>query len=125
MLVKAIGLGLPVILPRSKAPARAVPGSQTQKIKTNMKITITHDQSTIDPSATYSEAEFAEVQKRLETEYKRAIKTEYPGAEIDFAGTDTTYSIHVTDTGLDDPREIEADIQGICERVFETGLFWL
>jgi hypothetical protein len=88
-----------------------------------MKITISHDQTTIDPSATYSEAEFADVQKQLETEYKRAIRAEYPEAEIDFAGTDTTYSIHVT--GLDDPREIEADIQRICEEVFETGLFWI
>jgi hypothetical protein len=91
-----------------------------------MKITIRHDQSTIDPSATYSEAEFGDVQKQLETEYKRAIRAEYPDSEIEFDHNGkTTYSIRVTGTGLDDPREIEADIQRICEEVFETGLFWI
>ncbi len=73
----------------------------------------------------YSEAEFAEIQKRLETEYKRAVKTEYPDAEIDFFDNVTTYDIRVTDTGLDDPREIENEIQRICEQVFVTGLFWI
>ena len=88
-----------------------------------MKITISHDQSTIDPSATYNEADFADVQKRLETEYERAIKAEYPDAEIEF--DDKLYPIRITGTGLDDPRGIEADIQRICEEVFETGLFWI
>jgi hypothetical protein len=90
-----------------------------------MKITISYDQSTIDPSATYSEAEFADVQKRLEAEYERAIRAEYPDAEIKIADNVTTYDIRVTGTGLDDPREIEADIQRICEEVSETGLFWI
>ncbi len=90
-----------------------------------MKITISRNQATTDPSATCSEAEFAEIQKRLETEYERAIRAEYPDAEIEFSDNVTTYSIRVTDTGLDDPREIEADIQRICDGVFETGLFWI
>jgi hypothetical protein len=88
-----------------------------------MKITISHNQATIDPSATCNESDFAEVQKRLETEYERAIRAEYPDSEIEFDGT--AYDIRVTGTGLDDPREIEADIQRICEEVFETGLFWI
>jgi hypothetical protein len=88
-----------------------------------MKITISHDQSTIDPSGAYNEADFAEVQKRLETEYERAIKAEYPDAEIEF--DDKLYPIRITGTGVDDPREIQADIQRICEEVFETGLFWI
>jgi hypothetical protein len=91
-----------------------------------MKITISHDQSTIDPSATYSEAEFAKVQKQLETEYERAIRAEYPNAEIDFDhNLSTTYSVKVTGMGLDDPDDVISDIQRICEGVFETGLFWL
>jgi hypothetical protein len=88
-----------------------------------MKITISHDQTTIDPSATYNEADFADVQKQLETEYERAIRAEYPDAEIEFDGT--AYDIRVTGTGLDDPRETQAEIQRICEEVFETGLFWI
>ncbi len=91
-----------------------------------MKITIIHHQSTIDPSNSYNEADFADVQKHLEIEYERAIRAEYPDAEIEFDhNINTTYSIRVTDTGLDDPREIEDDIQRICEGVFEAGLFWI
>ena len=91
-----------------------------------MKITIRHDQSTIDPIATYIEAEFADVQKQLETEYERAIRAEYPDAEIEFDhNLNTTYSIKVTGMGLDDPDDVISDIQRICEGVFETGLFWI
>lgn len=90
-----------------------------------MKITISHNQDTIDPSATYSEEQFAEVRKALESRYKTAIIAEYPEAEIDFSGTDTTYSIRVTGTGMDDPSGIEDDVQRICAAVFETGHFWL
>ena len=91
-----------------------------------MKITIIHDQLTIDPFATYNEADFAEVQKRLKTEYERAIKAEYPDAEIEFDhNLSTTYSIKVTGMGLDDPNDVISDIQRICEGVFETGLFWI
>lgn len=90
-----------------------------------MKITISHEQDSIDPSATYSEEQFVEVRKALEAEYKKAILAEYPEAEIDFSGTDTTYAIRVTGTGMDDPSEIEDNVQSICESVFETGNFWL
>jgi hypothetical protein len=90
-----------------------------------MKITISHDQDSIDPSATYSDDQFAEVKAALEAEYEKAILATYPDAEIDFGGSDTTYAIRVTGTGMDDPSEIEQDVQGICESVFETGNFWL
>jgi hypothetical protein len=89
-----------------------------------MKITISHDQDSIDPSATYSDEQFADVRKALEAEYEKAIHAEYPEAEIDFSGTDTTCAIRVTGTGMDDPSGIEDNVQGICERVFETGSFW-
>jgi len=89
-----------------------------------MKITISHDQDSIDPSATYTDEQFEDVKAALETEYETAIKAEYPDAEIDFTGTDTTYSIRVTDNDLNDNCETEDNVQSIRERVFETGNFW-
>ena len=90
-----------------------------------MKITISHDQDSIDPSSTYSDEQFVEVKAALEAEYETAILKGYPDAEVDCSGTDTTYSIRVTETGMDDPSGIETDIQRICELVFETGNFWV
>ena len=95
------------------------------KPNTKMKITISHDQDTIDPSSTYSDDQFVEVKAALESEYETAILKGYPDAEVDCSGTDTTYSIRVTETGMDDPSDIETDIQRICELVFETGNFWV
>lgn len=89
-----------------------------------MKITISHDISSIDPSATYSDEQFVEVLEALESEYENAILAEYPEAEIHFQDSSDTYSIRVTTTGLDDPSEIEHNVQSICESVFETGNFW-
>ena len=90
-----------------------------------MKITISHDQSSIDPSATYSDEQFVEVRKALEAEYEKALEAEYPGVEIEFKESSDTYSIRVTGTGLDDPSEIEYNVQSICETVYETGNFWI
>lgn len=89
-----------------------------------MTVTISHDQDSIDPSAHYSDEQFEDVRKALESEYGKAILAEYPEAEIDFSGTDTTYAIRVTGTGMDEPSEIEENVQRICESVFETGNFW-
>ena len=86
-----------------------------------MKITISHDASSIDPTATCGEEQFARVKAALEAEYGAAILKNYPDAEVDFDGTDMNCSIRVT---MDDPSEIRADIQRICEEVFETGMFW-
>ena len=90
-----------------------------------MKITIRHDQSSIDPSATYTEGQFAQVKESLKREYTKAILGEYPDAEIEFEESTDTKSIVVKTSGLDDPSEIEDNIQRITEAVFETGLFWL
>lgn len=84
-----------------------------------MKITISHDPSTIDPCAIYSDELYTEVQERLENEYTKALSKAYPEAEIEF-GNDTTYGIRVT--SADD--DVRYDVQVICEDVFETGLFW-
>jgi hypothetical protein len=90
-----------------------------------MKITIRHDQSSIDPSATYTDEQFAQVKKSLEREYTKALLAEYPDAEIEFEESTDTKSIVVKTSSLDDPSEIEDNIQRICETVFETGLFWI
>ena len=90
-----------------------------------MKITIRHDQSSIDPSATYTDEQFAQVKESLEREYTKAILAEYPDAEIEFEESTDTKSIVVKTSGLDDPSNIEDNIQRVTETVFETGLFWL
>jgi hypothetical protein len=90
-----------------------------------MKITIRHDQSSINLSATYTDEQFAQVKKSLEREYTKALLAEYPDAEIEFEESTDTKSIVVKTSSLDDPSEIEDNIQRICETVFETGLFWL
>lgn len=90
-----------------------------------MKITIRHDQNSIDPSATYTDEQFAQVRESLEREYTKAILAEYPDAEIEFEESTDTKSIVVKTSGLDDPIEIEDNIQRITETVFETGLFWI
>jgi hypothetical protein len=88
-----------------------------------MKITIRHDQSSIDPSATYTDEQFPEVKKSLEREYTKAILAEYPDAKIEFENSNDPIALVVR--GIDDSSEIEDNIQRITETVFETGLFWL
>lgn len=91
----------------------------------NMKIIIRHDQNSIDPSATYTDEQFAEVKKSLEREYTKSIIAEYPDAEVEFENSTDTNCLVVKDTGLDDSSDIHFNIQRITETVFETGLFWL
>lgn len=88
-----------------------------------MKIVISHGQDSIDSSGFYSDDRFEVVKKSLESEYQAPILKEYPGAEIDFGGNDSTYAIRVW-SSQDDPSEKEIDIQRICEEVFEKGNFW-
>lgn len=90
-----------------------------------MKITIRHDQSSIDPSATYTDEQFAQVKDSLEREYTKSLLAQYPDAEIEFEDSRDTKSIVVKTAGLDDPIEIEDNIQRITETVFEAGIFWL
>lgn len=88
-----------------------------------MKIVVSHGQDSIDRSGIYSDEQFEVVKKSLESEYASAISKQYPGAEIDFGGNDSTYAIRVW-SSQDDPSEKEIDIQRICEEVFELGNFW-
>jgi hypothetical protein len=91
-----------------------------------MKITIKHDQSSIDPNTTYSDEQFESVIDSLEREYESEIRKSYPEAEIEFERGDYCGAgIIVTDTGLDDPSDDQDEIQRICELVYETGNFWV
>ena len=90
-----------------------------------MKITIRHDQSSIDPSATYTEEQFSKVKDLLESQYTQSILAEYPDAEIEFEESTDTYCLAVKNSGLDDPSEVHFDIQRILETVFEAGNFWI
>lgn len=92
-----------------------------------MKITISHDQDSIDPNATYSDKDFVAVRETLESHYEAALMGAYPTAEIDFSGTDTTYGVRVTDLEDNYSRNtIHEDwINHILGDVYDTGLFWL
>ena len=87
-----------------------------------MKITIYHNQNTIDPAATCSNKEFAEVIESLEAEYKKELLKEFPGAEIEFVEEDNTHSFIIT--GLERQDDEGLEVQFILEGVFETGNFW-
>jgi len=65
------------------------------------------------------------VKASLEKHYTQAILAEYPDAEIEFEDSTDTHCLVVKTSGLDDPSEIEDNIQRIIETVFETGLFWI
>jgi hypothetical protein len=53
-----------------------------------MKITITHCQSSIDPSATIPDAEFPAFIDKLEKTYTAAITAEYPDADVWFVNAE-------------------------------------
>jgi len=91
-------------------------------MKMTMQITISHNADSIDPASLYTDEQFAVLKKSLENEYETAILAEYPDAEIDFSGTDTTYSTRVTGNCTIETHDV---IQDICEKVFETGNFWV
>lgn len=92
-----------------------------------MKITIRHDQSSIDPSATYADEQFPEVLAALETQYREAILAEYPDADIQFEdSTDTCLIVENSNAeSFEQQQEIEDNIQRILETVFEAGNFWI
>lgn len=89
-----------------------------------MKVTISHTQSSIDPSGTYSDEEFPAVRKALEKAYGEAILAVFPLLDIEFRDEDTTYSVRFDGTGQE-AEELEVIVQEICETVFETGDFWI
>jgi hypothetical protein len=86
-----------------------------------MKITISHNQSTIDPSATVTDEAFPSVLADLERQYTKALLKEFPDAEIVFLNGDDTHAIKVSD---DDDGHLGFEVQRITEDVFATGTFW-
>jgi hypothetical protein len=89
-----------------------------------MKVTISHTQSSIDPSRAYSDEEFPAVRKALEKAYEEALLAVFPLLDIEFRDEETTYSVRVSGTG-EEAQEAEEVVQEICESVFETGNFWI
>ena len=87
-----------------------------------MKITIYHNQNTIDPSATYSDEDFPSVMTSLEAEYTKELFVAFPEAEIDFIHEDNTHG-HVI-SGLERQEDEGYEVQHIMETVYETGNFW-
>jgi hypothetical protein len=87
-----------------------------------MKITIYHNQNTIDPSATYSDDSFPAVMASLEAEYTREILKAFPEAEVEFVHEDSTHG-HVI-SGLERQEDEGYEVQHIMETVYEAGNFW-
>lgn len=90
-----------------------------------MKITIKHTAASIDPSATYSEADLDTVTANLEAEYEKALLAAYPTAAIEFIHEDCAGKSIIIENEIVDPSEFEDEIYDICETVFETGNFWI
>lgn len=93
-----------------------------------MKLTIRHDQNSIDPSATYTEEQFAEVLAALENQYREAILAEYPDAEIAFEDSADTNWLVIKNSNAEsfsEEQQIEDNIQRLTESVFEAGIFWI
>lgn len=94
-----------------------------------MKITITHDQSTIDPSGTYSDEDFQLVLAAYEKEIKQELLKNCPDAEIEFVNGNNSYCVRV-DPGSQwaDPGVLfgmEDALTHIISDVYATGNFWL
>lgn len=87
-----------------------------------MKITITHSQETIDPSATVSDADFPRIINALEKQYRDAIADQWPSAAVDFVRA-TPAGNGVRVIGAED-YNTEFDVVRTLEQVYETGLFW-
>lgn len=86
-----------------------------------MQITITHDESTIDPSAIYTPKEFTAVRESLEREYTKELLKRFPDAMVYFE-SGSGYGSGLKVAGDDD--EYTA-VHQILEDVWETGNFWL
>ena len=90
-----------------------------------MKITLKHDQNSVDPSATCTDAQFETTIEALEQEYTTEIKKTFPHAQIDFSRGDFCgKSIEISGVDLPALYDVEDEVQAICEGVYEKGNFW-
>lgn len=87
-----------------------------------MKITIIHDESSIDPHATYTPEEFAAVRESLERECTKELLKAFPHATVYFESGSgpVTYCLRV-----EGGEEHISAVQTILEDVWATGNFWL
>lgn len=87
-----------------------------------MKITIIHDEWSIDPHATYAPEEFPAVRESLEREYTKAITKAFPDAVVYFESGSglSAYCLRV-----EGGEEHFSTVQTILDDVWSTGNFWL
>ena len=93
-----------------------------------MKITISHDQSSIDPSGAYSDEDFKTVKAAYEKELEFEILKAFPKAEIVFAcGGDCCIKVEFPEHWVEPMEiwELEDEITNIVADVYATGNFWL
>lgn len=103
-----------------------LPRATKRKPQNTMQITIIHDESSIDPGATYTPEEFQAVRESLESEYTKEITKAFPAATVYFQSGSglATYCLRVE--GDEDNYESNyTTIHAIMEAVWETGNFWL
>ncbi len=93
-----------------------------------MKITINHDQCSIDPSGTYPDRDFQLVKAAYEKELEVEISKAFPKAEIVFVcGGSRCIKVEFPEHWVE-PMEIwefEDEITNIVADVYATGNFWL
>jgi hypothetical protein len=91
-----------------------------------MKITITHNQASINPGATVPDYKIHGIIRNLEAEYTAALLTDYPQAEVEFIDADRCdYGLDIDGVDGDEYDETRREVQAILERVYETGTFWV
>lgn len=78
-----------------------------------MKVIITHDQNSIDPSESMTDSDFNQFVEKLENEYSAAITSKYPDAVITFNRQ------NCSNVSVPECQETQTDVSDICERVFD------
>ena len=95
------------------------------KLKSKMKITLWHDQYSLDPNGTVPEEEIDSVMNRVEELYQAALLKEWPEAEVDFRREDTLRdSIEVDGVDWETYDEVVWEASLILSAVYEAGEFW-
>lgn len=85
-----------------------------------MKITISHCQATVDPSATIPDSAFPAFLAALEQQYTAAIKAEYPDADVWFMNHEPAGNGVEIDGG-DETGDIAWEIAAITGKVLENA----
>ena len=83
-----------------------------------MKITISHNQSSLDPAGIISDSGFPAFLATLQHRYATAITAAYPDAEVEFQDSADPTGVRVTN----DDDIITDDVERITAREYETHL---